>query len=490
MVVRMPGYSIAGAMQEKNYLQIVAEEQLLKLGFYLKGKAVMGVNYGDELQCRVQARNLVGKSVQVKIYRVERRAGQDWLRQDTPLVEQSCPIGESGWGMFSFTLPEGENGSYSDTIHYFRAYVVDQSWFGAESLSVGEAGSGSELPALSNTSVLLFARKNSRKGQHLPQFVGIQRSADRQKREECTRCTDKLTKAELTKMFPKLKTDKDLFALTRKRYKDKFNITLPDYTLDSFVGELNKTLEEFKINTCRRKAYFLAQLAQETGEFTDMAENISEATANDKYAGKNGNEETGDGFKYRGRGLIQLTGRGGYQRFQAFAGPGDGKDYLEEPDAMLQSLACLVRSAGWFWQHGKVLGSGAELPLNPKADMGDFKRICELVQGADTSFQERKERLEKDIRPVIFGNSYCKTEQSTTQPTIDLHIYQSGKIEKLVAADKTYLARYYYHDKNGGQHYLGSVDFHKEAWRASSSTEQKKDKDGNTFNYAELIFTA
>jgi hypothetical protein len=119
--------------------------------------------------------------------------------------------------------------------------------------------------------------------------------------------------------------------------------------------------------------------------------------------------------------------------------------------------------------------------------MGDFKRICELVQGADTSFQERKERLEKDIRPVIFGNSYCKTEQSTTQPTIDLHIYQSGKIEKLVAADKTYLARYYYHDKDGGQHYLGSVDFHKEAWRASSSTEQKKDKDGNTFNYAELI---
>jgi|GEM_PF-3175526 len=466
------GYSIEKVLKKENYLRVKNKQEVTSIAFYLAGSRVLGVNYGDSFKGRVYARNLVGKQVRINLYRIEKRAGHDWLQADSLISTHSCTIQDSGYGEFELTLQKA--GEYSDTIHYFRAEVVHGSWWTTD-YEQGQAGSAHKTTV--NKSVLLFARQDSEKGCYPPTWVTIEQSGHRDKNETCPRCTAKLTKAELQKLFPNLKKDEDLFAKTRERYKNKkeYKTTLPDYTLDAFVNELNKTMEEFEINTCRRKAYFLAQIAIETGDLQDIAENITEAKANEDYGT--------DGFKFRGRGLIQVTFKKGYERFGTFC----GKDFITDPDTLLDSLETIVRSAGWFWQHGKQVSSGAELPLNPKADIGDFKRICELVQGSAVTFQKRKEKLEQ-IKPVIYGNnSCCKADKSATPPMIDFHIYQEGKIEKLVPKDKTFMARYYYHDKDKVKHYLGSADFHKVDWRATTSTEQKKDKDGNTFNYAELI---
>ncbi len=113
--------------------------------------------------------------------------------------------------------------------------------------------------------------------------------------------------------------------------------------VNTFAAPLTAAMAEYGIDTPQRKAAFLAQLAHESGSLRYVRE-IADGMA---YEGRKdlGNVQPGDGPKYKGRGLIQITGRANYLSCGAALGLPlvDHPELLEEP-----SNAC--RSAGWFWQ--------------------------------------------------------------------------------------------------------------------------------------------
>lgn len=158
-----------------------------------------------------------------------------------------------------------------------------------------------------------------------------------------------------------------------------------------FVEPLNDAMAEFEINTPEREAAFLAQLAHESGGFVY----VRELASGEDYEGRAdlGNTEPGDGRRYRGRGLVQITGRLGYRQ----CGDALGLDLVAQPELLEQPEAA-ARSAGWFWAAGaglrlsraaKAYGIPEGVNLNDLADKGDFKGITLAVNGGLTHYGER-----------------------------------------------------------------------------------------------------
>jgi putative chitinase len=145
----------------------------------------------------------------------------------------------------------------------------------------------------------------------------------------------------------------------------------------TFEPLLEDVFHEFAINTPARQAAFLAQIVHESGFFRFLVELWGPTAAQARYETRYdlGNVAPGDGYKYRGRGLIQLTGRGNYQR----CGAALGVDLIAQPELLGEpGLAC--RSAGWFWQtHG----------CNELADAGAFERLTKRINGGLNGYPER-----------------------------------------------------------------------------------------------------
>ena len=149
--------------------------------------------------------------------------------------------------------------------------------------------------------------------------------------------------------------------------------------LERFVEPLNAAMTEFEINNVARETMFLAQLAHESGGFNY----VRELATGDAYEQRNdlGNTEPGDGRRFKGRGLIQITGRANY----AQCGNALGLDLLGQPE-LLEEPVNACRSAAWFWQsHG----------LNELADTGDFRRITKRINCGLTGWQDRLSYLER-----------------------------------------------------------------------------------------------
>lgn len=144
-----------------------------------------------------------------------------------------------------------------------------------------------------------------------------------------------------------------------------------------FVEPVVKAMDEFDINTPARQAAFLAQVGHESGGLHWLNEIWGPTAAQLRYEGRAdlGNVTPGDGFKFRGRGLLQTTGRANYRN----TGHALGIDLEGNPDA-LASAELAARSAAWFW---KARG------LNELADVGDFRRITLRINGGTNGMDER-----------------------------------------------------------------------------------------------------
>ena len=143
--------------------------------------------------------------------------------------------------------------------------------------------------------------------------------------------------------------------------------------IPSFVAPLNGAMHEFHINSPLRQAAFIAQIAHESGELR-YVEEIASGIAYE-YRKDLGNTQPGDGMKFKGRGLIQITGRNNYHE----CGKALGVDLITNPELFeTNDLAC--RSAAWFW---------ASRGLNDLADRGDFERITKRINGGLNGYQER-----------------------------------------------------------------------------------------------------
>ena len=142
-----------------------------------------------------------------------------------------------------------------------------------------------------------------------------------------------------------------------------------------YLDPLNQAMAEFGIDTPRRQAAFLAQVAHESGSLKYTREIASGAA----YESRRdlGNTEPGDGMRFKGRGLIQITGRHNYM-ICSLALYGDER-LLDKP-WLLESVIGACRSAAWYW---------SAFGLNAIADAGDIKRMTRRINGGLNGLTER-----------------------------------------------------------------------------------------------------
>lgn len=181
---------------------------------------------------------------------------------------------------------------------------------------------------------------------------------------------------------------------------------------DKWVDALNETCERFQINTPLRIAGFLSQVGHESGGLRFVSENLNyraeslmrvwpsrfpsiekanayamqpEKIANHVYCDRmgNGDEASGDGWKYRGRGLIQLTGLDNYA---AFAMACDN-EALTKPDLVAEPKLA-AESAGWFWDTRK---------LNNYADEQNVVGMTKRINGGTNGLDDRQMRYSRLI---------------------------------------------------------------------------------------------
>lgn len=175
---------------------------------------------------------------------------------------------------------------------------------------------------------------------------------------------------------------------------------------------LSQLLPDYEINTAERIAAFIAQCSHESAGFTALKENLNykaatlrkifpkyfpddataahyaslpnkqQAIANKVYANRMGNgpEESGDGYRFCGRGLIQLTGRDNYSWFAASLGIS-----VEEASEYLQTFEGAAQSACWFWETNN---------LNRWADAGDILTLTKKINGGTIGLEDRKKHYE------------------------------------------------------------------------------------------------
>ena len=135
--------------------------------------------------------------------------------------------------------------------------------------------------------------------------------------------------------------------------------------VDLYAPFLEVAMSEFEIDSPTRQAAFIAQIAHESGELRY----VLELATGQAYEGRKdlGNHDPGDGVKYKGRGLIQITGRNNYRD----CGDALLLPLLDQPD-LLEQPGPACRSAGWFWQ---------SRGLNELADLEDFLSISVRING-------------------------------------------------------------------------------------------------------------
>jgi putative chitinase len=144
-----------------------------------------------------------------------------------------------------------------------------------------------------------------------------------------------------------------------------------------YAEPLRKAMLECGITTVPRAAMFLAQIAHESGALNYVRELWGPTEQQKGYEGRSdlGNTQPGDGHKFRGRGLIQITGRANY----AECGKALGLDLINHPE-QLETPDGAARSACWFW-----LSRG----LNPLADAGDFIKVTKRINGGTNGLAAR-----------------------------------------------------------------------------------------------------
>jgi len=135
---------------------------------------------------------------------------------------------------------------------------------------------------------------------------------------------------------------------------------------------------EYGIDTPQRKTMFLAQIGHESGGLHWVVELWGPTEAQRRYEGRKdlGNVQPGDGYKFRGRGLIQTTGRDNYRA----TGEALGFDLLTTPELLGQAQLA-AHSAGWYW---KSRG------LNEIADTGDFIKVTKRINGGTNGLADRQ----------------------------------------------------------------------------------------------------
>ena len=182
--------------------------------------------------------------------------------------------------------------------------------------------------------------------------------------------------------------------------------------LRTYLDPLNAAMEIYDISTPERIAMFMAQIGHESGGLKRKEENLNysaqrltqvfpkyfrdvdpndyarkpEKIANRVYGNRMGNgpEESGDGYRYRGRGFIQLTGKNNYQAFAR-----DSNMTTEEAAEYLSTPEGAAMSAAWFWNMRDI---------NPDADRGDVLTVTKKINGGTIGLADRQAHFKEALK--------------------------------------------------------------------------------------------
>ena len=153
-----------------------------------------------------------------------------------------------------------------------------------------------------------------------------------------------------------------------------------------FVPALNTAMNRYGIVGTARVAAFIAQVGHESGQLRWVREIWGPTAQQAGYEGRAdlGNTVKGDGSRYRGRGLIQVTGRANY----AACGEALGLDLISKPE-LLELPQHAAMSAAWFW---------STKGLNTLADQGQFEKITKRINGGLTGQADRQAIYDKALK--------------------------------------------------------------------------------------------
>jgi putative chitinase len=231
--------------------------------------------------------------------------------------------------------------------------------------------------------------------------------------------------------------------LTASQFKKLFpNCKDPD----GWVAAMCDVFPKYDINTPQRIAAFVAQCGHESGGWRVFSENLNysaksldavfgkyfaragrnatayarqpEKIANVVYANRmdNGDTNSGDGYRYRGRGPIQLTGKANYKAFAADM----GVDVLKNPDLVSEDKATALMSAIWFWNKNK---------LNQYADSGDIKMLTKRINGGYIGLEDRIHHWELALKELGATAGHSSAELTEADHD-DVDVSELGVLRK------------------------------------------------------------
>lgn len=220
--------------------------------------------------------------------------------------------------------------------------------------------------------------------------------------------------------------------------------------------------------------------------------NLYPATANG-----NGSEASGDGYTYRGRGLIQLTGRANYRKASLYINsvfPDENVDFEKNPDKVKEAKYAVL-SAISFWEANEVWKTADELPT--LTDEG-ARKIRKKVNGHTTQYKKAWGYFDKGIKvfekncvekPSVNDSLIGAKKKGTynAQGIVTFHVYYDGTIEKHipkeVKSEFKNKYKYVYHDKNGQEHEIYSADWFDVDKRKNGKTGEIVSGYTNTYTY-------